>query len=147
MQVGVTVEIICPLGSVSWQSQVAVQPESIRGIRKELLPQQSWTWKRLNVPINRLAVFAVQAQHPATLQINGSDILLEGQFSTDFGIAFARRGAEVFGNLPFGGDEITELTVVNRHSAMNRVDIYLAELEDEEVPHVTGVLPVDGQEF
>lgn len=127
MQIGITVELMSPRGSVAFQSQVGVQEESIRHTRKELQPDQLWQW-RLAIPRDRVAVFAAQSMAPCRVSFNGSTEFIEllGQGSTDFGLIYAYRDGEEFGAMPFDGD-LAEITVVNIADKMNRIDIFVAE--------------------
>ena len=131
MQIGITMELMSPMGSVAFQSQVEVQDESIRSVRKELNPGQSWTW-RLAIPRDRIAVFAAQSMLECEVSFNGklSELTLEGQSTTDFGIIFARRGQDTFGALPFEGD-LVEMVVKNTTDKLNRIDVFVGELPDQ----------------
>ena len=127
MKVGLTVELRCPQGSVAFQSHVEAAAESIRHCSKELAPGETWTWTVKTIEPQSLAFFSAQSMRPATMLINGSETLLEGQLSTDFGIAFARRGVEEFGSLPFTGD-LTAIQVTNETDKNNRIDIIFGEI-------------------
>jgi len=130
MQAGITIEVRCPRGSVAFQSHVAVADESIRFVQKELLPGQVWTWKHAGILPADIALFAAQTQKQALFSINGTDTLLEGQGTTDFGMIFARRGLETIGTLPFEG-ELFLLTVTNLSEKLNRIEILIAEKDAE----------------
>ena len=127
MKVGLTVELRCPQGSVAFQSHVDSSPESIRHCRHELAPGETWSWKVQTISPETIAFFAAQSMSPATLLINGSETLLEGQLSTDFGITYARRGDDIFGTLPFDGD-LTVIHVTNESDKKNRIDIIFGEI-------------------
>lgn len=129
MKVAVTVEVRCSRGSVAFQSQVEADAESMRQCRKELAPGQTWTWRLLPTAPERLAFFAAQSRHATTLQINGQSTVLEGQFTTDFGCFFARRGAETLGSLPFSGD-LSEIVITNNTDKANQIDIFIGELPE-----------------
>ena len=127
MKVGLTVELRCPQGSVAFQSHVESAAESIRHCNKSLEPGETWVWTVKAISPDNIAFFAAQSMRPATMLINGSETLLEGQLSTDFGIAFARRGTEEFGSLPFTGD-LTFIQVTNETDKVNRIDIIFGEI-------------------
>ncbi|TXH15021.1 MAG: hypothetical protein E6R03_08105, partial [Hyphomicrobiaceae bacterium] len=129
MKVGVTVEVRCPKGSVAFQSQVDCDDESLRHCRKELAPAQVWNWRLLEVPPERIAFLAIQSQYAVTVLINGTETLLEGQMTTDFGVIFARRGNETFGSLPFEGT-LGQITVREESGKKNRVDIIFGEVPE-----------------
>lgn len=127
MKVGLTVEIRCPQGSIAFQSHVDAAQESIRPANRELAPNETWTWNIGSIPPERIAFFAAQSMLNASVTINDTETLLEGQQSTDFGIAFARRGEETFGTLPFTGD-LTLITVTNMTDKKNRISIMFGEI-------------------
>lgn len=127
MKVGLTVELRCPQGSVAFQSHIEAAAESIRHCSKELAAGETWTWTVSTIPPERIAFFAAQSMRPATMLINSTETLLEGQLSTDFGIAFARRDIEEFGTLPFTGD-LSIIQVTNETDKTNRIDILFGEV-------------------
>lgn len=129
MKVGISVEVRCPKGSVSFQSHVDCDEESIKHCRKELVPSQVWTWKFLEIPPEKIAFLAMVSQYPVTVEINGTETLLEGQNSTDFGIVYARRELETFCQLPFDGS-LSQITVRDESGKKNRIDIILGEVPE-----------------
>jgi len=129
VKVGISVEVRCPQGSVSFQSHVDCDAESIKNCRKELVPGQVWTWKFLEIPADKISFLAIQSQDKVTIEINGTETLLEGQKTTDFGIVYARRGSETLGDLPFDGD-LSQITVRDESGKKNRIDIILGEVPE-----------------
>lgn len=129
MKVGITVEVRCPKGSVAFQSQVDCDDESLRHCRKEIAPGQIWNWRLLEVHPDKIAFLAIQSQYQVTILINGTETLLEGQMTTDFGVIFARRGLETFGSLPFDGN-LSQITVRDESGKKNRVDIIVGEVPE-----------------
>lgn len=129
MKVGITVEVRCPKGSVAFQSQVDCDDESLRHCRKELAPGQIWNWRLLETPPDKIAFLAIQSQYQVTVLINGTETLLEGQMTTDFGVIFARRERETFGSLPFEGN-LSQITVRDESGKKNRIDIILGEIPE-----------------
>lgn len=129
MKVGVSVEFRCPNGSVSFQVHVDCADESMRPVRKELVPGEKWVWKLRQIPPEQIAVFAIHPQHPVTVEINGEETLLDGQNGNDFGIAYARTERGIFGYLPFEGN-LSEITVRDESGKKNRIDIILGEVPE-----------------
>lgn len=129
MKVGITVEVRCSAGSVAFQSQIDSDQDSMRFVRKELQPGQEWSFRILPIERDKIAFFAAQSLLPATLKVNGSETILEGQNTTDFGVFFARRDLETIGSLPFAGD-LTEIKVTNDSDKKNRFDIFLGEVPE-----------------
>ena len=129
MKVGISVEVRCPQGSVSFQSHVECDAESVKNCRKDLVPRQEWTWKFLEIPAEKIAFLAMQSQYPVTIEINGTETLLEGQMTTDFGIMYARRDLETLGQLPFDGN-LSQITVRDESGKKNRIDIILGEVPE-----------------
>lgn len=131
VRVGLTVELISPRGSVAFQSQIPVQDESVRFTRKDLSPNQQWTW-RLAIPRDRISVFAAQSMGNCVVKFNADpeEIELLGQGTLDFGMIFARQGSEEIGALPFDGD-LQEIHVTNMTDKANRIDIFVSEVPDD----------------
>lgn len=127
MKVGLTLELRCPQGSVAFQSQIESAPESIRYCKRELAPGETWVWNVQSISPERIAFFAIQTKTAASVLINETETLLEGQSSTDFGITYARRADETFGTLPFTGT-LSMISVTNETDKLNSVDIIFGEL-------------------
>jgi hypothetical protein len=128
MKVGLTVELRCPQGSVAFQSHIDAAQESIRVCNRDLAPGETWIWKLPETNRDEIAFFAAQSKLPATILINGTETLLEGQLTTDFGIAYARRSLETFGTLPFSGN-LTTIQVTNESDKRNHIAIMFGEVE------------------
>jgi hypothetical protein len=127
MKVGLTVELRCPQGSIAFQSHIDATPESIRHCKRELAPGETWVWNVQTIDPEKIAFFGAQTMLEASMLINGTETLMEGQQSTDFGVAFARRGEETFGTLPFDGT-LTTVSVTNLSEKKNRIAIIFGEL-------------------
>jgi hypothetical protein len=127
MKLSLSVEVRSSKGSVSFQSQIDATAESLRHFRKELQPGETWSFPFLPIAESNIAIFAAQSMLASTLLINGTETLLEGQSTTDFGVTFARRGYETFGSLPFTGD-LSLIQVTNETAKANRIDIIFGEL-------------------
>ena len=138
MQIGLAVEIRCPLGSVAFQAEIPVDPVASRVVKKNLAPGEVMT-VQIYQPVRDIALIAGQAQLAAVVDVDGERTVLEGQKSTDFGLLYAVRGDEVFGDAPWPVDYddtesvVKTLKVTNTSGKMNAVTVMVCQRQMEPV--------------
>jgi hypothetical protein len=129
VKVGISVECRAPQGSVAFQAQVDTDEHSVRHVRKELQPQEIWTFRTLAIPQEKMAFFALQSTYGVTVVINGVELLLSGQMASDFGVLAAQQDKEVFFPLPFSGD-FSEMKLINETDKLNTVVFMFGEVPE-----------------
>ena len=139
MQIGLAVEIRCPLGSVAFQAEIPVDPVASRVVRKTLAPGEVMAVP-VYLPVRDIALIAGQAQLAAVVDVDGERTVLEGQKSTDFGLLYAVRGDEAFGDAPWPVEYddnpdtvVRTLKITNTSGKQNPVTVMVCQRQTEPV--------------